>query len=229
MHTACAGASAIAPQCRFCGDAATVPPAAPSFLSQEKRWWRKECLGTRNSADAQKSILLHCAYYRFSFRSPNALRVTRPILYTGISHRGKYLTYGNREIFVLLRVVGADAHISPLHSGSMWASTPTNLLRSDAFRFPYVKYSTGANGATTQFIVRSGNPILRSPEGRSLTTGVTTTRTMERYAFSRVSAISRPAPLFCILFSGKTEKSMPPEAQLRCHRNHGTAVQSQKP
>ena len=123
--------SAFAPQCRFHCATATVPPAAPSFLSQEKRWWRKECLGTRNSADAQKSILLHCAYYRFSFRSPNALRVTRPILYTGISHRGKYLTYGNREIFVLLRVVGADAHISPLHSGSMWASTPTSLKISE--------------------------------------------------------------------------------------------------
>ena len=43
------------------------------------------------------------------------------------------------------------------------------------------------------------------PEGRSLTAGVTIIRTTERHAFSRVSAISRPAPLFCILFSGKTK------------------------
>ena len=46
--------------------------------------------------------------------------------------------------------------------------------------------------------------------------------------FLRVSAISRPAPLFCILFSGKTEKSMLPEAQLRCYRNHSTPVNPEK-
>ena len=29
--------------------------------------------------------------------------------------------------------------------GSMWASTPTDLIRSEIFRITYVKYSTGAN------------------------------------------------------------------------------------
>ena len=62
------------------------------------------------------------------------------------------------------------------------------------------------------------------PSGRSLTAGVTTTRKTERPVFSRVSAISFPASLFCILFSGKTEKSMPAERRLRCHRKNGTAV-----
>ena len=47
-----------------------------------------------------------------------------------MSRRGKYLTYGIRTRFVLLRVVGADAHISPFSSGAMWASTPTSLIRS---------------------------------------------------------------------------------------------------
>ena len=101
-----------------------------------------------------------------------------------------------------------------------------NTLR--LFRLPYVKYSTGANGTITQFSVRSGNPILRSPKGRSLTTGVTTTRKTERLVFSRVSAISRPAPLFCILFSGKTEKSMPAERQLRSRNKRGTPVNPEK-
>ena len=31
-----------------------VPPAAPSFLSQEKRWGRKECVGTRLVLSASK-------------------------------------------------------------------------------------------------------------------------------------------------------------------------------
>ena len=41
----------------------------------------------------------------------------------------------------------------------------------------------------------------------------------------RASALfSRPAPLFCILFSGKTEKSMPAERQLRSRNDNGTVV-----
>ena len=44
------------------------------ILSQEKRWWRKECYGTRNSADARKGVSFCCAFFRSSFRSPNALR-----------------------------------------------------------------------------------------------------------------------------------------------------------
>ena len=71
--------------------------------------------------------------------------------------------------------------------------------------------------------MRSGNPILRSPEGRSDYRPGNDNMHNGTNCFSRVSAISRPAPLFCILFSGKTEKSMPPEAQLRCYRNNGTS------
>ena len=51
-----------------------------------------------------------------------------------------------------------------------------------------------------QYIVRSGNPILRSPEGRSLTAGVTIICTTERHAFSRVSAIERVQRLFFAYF-----------------------------
>ena len=63
-------------------------------------------------------------------RSRNALRAARPIMCTEMSRRGKYLKYGIRTRFVLLRVVGANAHISPFSSGSMWVSTPTSLIRS---------------------------------------------------------------------------------------------------
>ena len=91
---------------RFCGDTATVPPAAPSFLSQEKRWWRKECLGTRNSAYARKGILLRCACYRYTVRSPNALRATvesgfciaRYALRVVMCSPVEYLTYGSRDV-----------------------------------------------------------------------------------------------------------------------------------
>ena len=102
-----------------------------------------------------------------------------------------------------------------------------NTLR--LFRISYVKYSTGAHvtkyfcapcAAETQFYGR--------PKGVRTTERETKIRKISRYAFSRVSAISRPAPLFCILFSGKTEKSMPPEAQLRCYRNNGTSGESGK-
>ena len=102
-----------------------------------------------------------------------------------------------------------------------------NTLR--LFRFPYVKYSTGAN-LTTRVIFHA----LRKPDstvarqGVRTTDGVTITRKMERHAFSRVSAISRPAPLFCILFSGKTEKSMPPEAQLQRRCKNSTSGESGK-
>ena len=42
--------------------------------------------------------------------------------------------------------------------------------------------------------------------------------------FARQRYFASPAPLFCILFSGKTEKSMPSETQLRCRRKNGTLV-----
>ena len=48
----------------------------------------------------------------------------------------------------------------------------------------------------------------------------------------RASALfPRPAPLFCILFSGKAEKSMPPEAQLqcRCKKQHFRCIRKGVP
>ena len=103
-----------------------------------------------------------------------------------------------------------------------------NTLR--LFRLPYVKYSTGANGAICK-IYRA----LRKPDSTVARKGVQSTereteiRTTERIVFLRVSAISRPLALFS-----------PPSFLLRekrwCRRRHscgvtakkGTAVPSQK-
>ena len=63
-----------------------------------------------------------------------------------------------------------------------------------------------------QYIVRSGNPILRSPEGRSLTAGVTIIRTTERHAFSRVSAIERVQRLFFAYFFLARQKKVCPRS-----------------
>ena len=43
--------------------------------------------------------------------------------------------------------------------GSMWASTPTRLIRSDTFRISYVKYSTGAH-----VTIRTAYRALRKPD-----------------------------------------------------------------
>ena len=112
---------------------------------------------------------------------------------TEMSRRGKYLTYGIRTTFVLLRVVAADAHISPFSSGAMWASNHTSLMISDTPRISYVKYLTGADKTT-----RTTNRALRKPDltvarqGVRTTESGTITRTTERPVFLRVSAISRP-------------------------------------
>ncbi len=113
----------------------------------------------------------------------------------------------------------------------MRASTPTKFLISEMFRLPYAKYSTGANKDAPQkpkhkpakrlcfgkdeqrngraLPLAAGRGIWslrgRCPKGVRSTENATEIRTTERLVFPRVSAISRPAPLFCILFSGKTE------------------------
>ena len=62
-------------------------------------------------------------------------------------------------------------------------------------------------------IVRLGNLILRPLEGRSLRDVSSVNGTQKQNAFSGATALFRsPASLFCILFSDKPEKSMPPEA-----------------
>ena len=62
-------------------------------------------------------------------------------------------------------------------------------------------------------IVRSGNPILRPPEGRSDDGWCNDKTHNGTICFSGASALFRsPAPLFSPFFSGKTEKNGPPEA-----------------
>ena len=64
-----------------------------------------------------------------------------------------------------------------------------------------------------RYIVRLGNPILRPPEGRSDDGNKTITRTTKRKAFqARKRYFVLRRLFFCILFSDKSEKSMPPEA-----------------
>ena len=98
-----------------------------------------------------------------------------------------------------------------------------------AFRISYVKYSTGANVAT-HIIFRA----LRKPDSTVARRAFLDRRCNEKTHnetkcfFARKRYRTRLAPLFCILFSGKTEKSMPPEAQLRCRRNYGTSGESGK-
>ena len=68
-------------------------------------------------------------------------------------------------------------------------------------------------------IVRLGNPILKPPEGRSLRGAPSVNGTQNQNAFSGATALFRsPASLFCILFSDKPEKSMPPEASRAIRR-----------
>ena len=54
--------------------AASAVPQAHSFLSCQKRMGRKEALGTRNRASRLINKSLHCTYFRYTSRSPNALR-----------------------------------------------------------------------------------------------------------------------------------------------------------
>ena len=60
--------------------------------------------------------------------------------------------------------------------GRTEASAPTGCRKRPDF------HTSNIQRALTEryvfFVVRSGNPILRSPEGRSLTAGVTITRKM---------------------------------------------------
>ena len=79
------------------------------------------------------------------------------------------------------------------------------------------------------FIVRCGSPILRSPvRAFGLRTEKRKNAQRNDLFFCAQALFPRLAPLFCILFSGKTEKSMPAERQLRLRNDNGTAVQSQK-
>ncbi len=97
-----------------------------------------------------------------------------------------------------------------------------DILRSpckeEAYRIPYVKYSTGTDKRFALCIVRLGNPIRRPPEGRldygrrnDNTHNVTT-------SFFCASALFRvSSALFFHIFSRKREKIWPAE------RRHGAS------
>lgn len=77
--------------------------------------------------------------------------------------------------------------------------------------------------------MRSGNPIRRPPEGRSSRTEPSVNGIQKQNAFSGASALFRtPASLFCIFFSDKPEKSMPPEACPCCAKKNGRTANIKK-
>ena len=108
-------------KCHFYSDAVTVPSATISFPSCGKRYGRKGRWDAFYSADAQKNNPFRCAYFRYTFRSPNALRATvesgsciaRQTTQVVMLAPVEYLTYEIRNISDLMRLVGTDAHIDP--------------------------------------------------------------------------------------------------------------------
>ena len=122
--------------------------------------------------------------------------------------------------------VGADTHIDPIKiTNSPRISVKQHILPGRCGHRPLRPsieqalsefHTSNIQRARTKRhtlrIVRSGNPIGRPPEGRSLRDAPSVNGTQNQNAFRRVSAILRPAPLFSPFFSGKTEKNGPPEA-----------------
>ena len=97
---------------------------------------------------------------------------------------------------------GASCHpggviFAPEGRGFVTRRVPPYPRISCAGKVSYVKYSTGAN-VTIRIIfhaLRKPDPTV-ARQGVRTTDSVTITRTTERHAFSRVSAISRPQALF---------------------------------
>ena len=94
---------------------------------------------------------------------------------------------------------------------------PHRPLRVSENRTPCEFHTSNIQRAQTKRlvrrVVRSGNPILRPPEGRSLPGALSVNGTQKQSAFSGATApFASPAPLFSPFFSGKTEKNGPPEA-----------------
>ena len=100
-----------------------------------------------------------------------------------------------------------------LNGSPFFAMCNAALAKRTAYRLPYVKYSTGANEAT-----RIADRALGKPDSTAARRAFLAESAFGEWCagtkcfFRRDSAISRPASLFCILFSDKPEKSMPPEA-----------------
>gem|GEM_PF-4407777 len=107
-------------------------------------------------------------------------------------------------------------------AGTMWASSPTTLNRTNIVRLPYVKYSTGANR-----MICTTYRALRKPDQTAARRAFLAGRAIgEWHAETKclfcASALFRvPASLFCILFSDKPEKSIPPEARPCCAKKNG--------
>ena len=96
----------------------------------------------------------------------------------------------------------------------MWASTPRPLIKRIFSEFHTSNIQRAQIKRLVLCIVRLGNPIGRPPEGRSLRGAPSVNGTQNRNAFSaRKRYFASPSSLFCILFSDKPEKSMPPEAR----------------
>ena len=103
-------------------EAASAAPQAISFPSCGKRYGRKGRWGREIALTRLKNLSFHFACYRYTVRSPNALRATvqsgfpiarytiRVALFTPV----EYLTYGIRRVFDDMRFVGADAHVGPI-------------------------------------------------------------------------------------------------------------------
>jgi len=108
-----------------------------------------------------------------------------------------------------------------------------NTLR--LFRLPYVKYSTGANKAICTAYRALGKPDSTAARRAFLAGRIIGEWHAESKCLFRREALFRsPASLFCILFSDKPEKSMPPEASGASersvpHRHKSSAIPAQKP
>ena len=82
---------------------------------------QKRDAGDANSAYAQKKLVVPFCVLSFRFRRQNALRAAVESGFPSARHTVQvvsfapieYLTYGIRTMSILLRAVGADAHIGP--------------------------------------------------------------------------------------------------------------------
>ena len=102
----------------------------------------------------------------------------------------------------------------PLHGKSLRAIRRAALAGRTAFRLSYVKYSTGANRTTCTAYRALGKPDSTAARRAFLAGRIIGEWHAESKCLFRREALFRsPASLFCILFSDKPEKSMPPEAR----------------
>ena len=106
-------------------------------------------------------------------------------------------------------------------AGTMRASSPTTLNRTNIVRIPYVKYSSGANRmicTTYRALRKPGQTAARRAFLADRAIGEWHAET--KCLFCASALLRVPASLFCILFSDKPEKSMPPEARPCCAKKN---------